>query len=128
MKRYILILIVFIATFALGYATNAAQFGAVENMVKLGYTLTITYANNTVNVASTAANNQTSTTYHPTTVTTTQTYTTTITKTITLPNGETKVVTEVQTVTIPKSNSVNWRLLGLGAVALLLLILAAVKR
>ena len=93
MKRYILILIVFIATFALGYASYAAQFGAVENTYTIGYSVTITYANNTVNVASTAANNQTSTTYYPTTVT--QTYTKTVTYTVTGPGGTTVVTKTV---------------------------------
>ena len=54
------------------------------------------------------------------------TVTTTVTKTITLPNGETTVVTEIKTVTIPSDSGPRIRpeVLGLGALAALLFLLA----
>lgn len=60
------------------------------------------------------------------TTTLTKTYTYTVTKTVTGPNGETKVVTEIRTVTIPQEKHVDKRVLyGLGVLALLFLLILA---
>ena len=60
------------------------------------------------------------------TTTVTKTYTFTVTRTITGPNGETKVVTEIRTVTIPQEQHYDKRILyGAGVLVILFLLLLA---
>ena len=60
------------------------------------------------------------------TTTLTKTYTYTVTKTVTGPNGETTVVTQIRTVTIPQEQHIDKRVFyGLGALAFLFLLLMA---
>ena len=60
------------------------------------------------------------------TTTVTKTYTYTVTKTITGPNGETTVITQIRTVTIPQEKHYDKRVLyGLGVLALLFLLILA---
>ena len=66
------------------------------------------------------------------TTTETQTYTTTITKTVTGPGGETTVITEVQTVTIPQKSKpwagIDPKIAGAGALAALVLLFLWARR
>ncbi len=60
------------------------------------------------------------------TTTVTKTYTYTVTKTITGPNGETTVITQIRTVTIPQEKQYDKRILyGAGVLVILFLLLLA---
>lgn len=100
------------------YHTSRTDSGHSDN-VGIGYSGIVVFGNTTYRLGEP---------YTPpmTTVTETNVVTTTVTRTITGPNGETSVVTEVQTITIggeaPGKRNI---VLGLGVLAFLILLLLA---
>lgn len=102
--------------YSLGYGLGAE--GYTSSYVNVSDPSTIIVPTRTVTVTNTT--------------TETQTYTTTITKTITGPGGETTVVTEVQTVTIPLESKpwagIDPRVAGAGALAALVLLFLWARR